>query len=141
MASGIEAPRLFPGQLPHLDRFWVEAAINMNDCLNTTATTANAGYMLPYEAYFGRLPLVNTLAFMQLGFRRVQRANKSEPTAQKCFYPNRGRNHPPDSVMVLTSSGLTSDTRDVTWEVERAPIIAAGMNTATVAAAEAWEAD
>ena len=120
MASCIEAPRLFPGQLPHVDRFWAEAAIYMNDCLNTTATTANAGYMLPYEAYFGRPPPVNTLAFMQLGFRRVQRANKSEPTAERCFYHNRGRNHPRDSVMVLTSSGLTSDTRDVTGGGARA---------------------
>ena len=43
--------------------------------------------------------------------------------------------------MVLTSSGLTSDTRHVPWEVERAPIMAAGIDTVTVAAAEAWEVD
>ena len=68
MVSCIEALRPFPRQLPHLDRFWVEAAIYMNDCLNTTATTPNARYMLPYEDNFGRLPPSNTLTFMQLGF-------------------------------------------------------------------------
>ena len=30
MATCLEAPRLFPGKLPDLDRFWVEAAIYMN---------------------------------------------------------------------------------------------------------------
>ena len=36
MAACLEVPRLFPGQLPDLDRFWMETAIYMNDCLNTT---------------------------------------------------------------------------------------------------------
>ena len=114
MAACLEAPRLFPEQLPNNDWVWVEATIFMNDCLNTTATTANACYMSPYEAEFGRLPPANTLVFMQPGFRRVQRGNKSEPKAEGCFYINRGWNHPLGSVNVLTSSGLTSDTRNAT---------------------------
>ena len=37
MAACLESPRLLPGQLPDLDRYWVEAAIYMNDYLNTLA--------------------------------------------------------------------------------------------------------
>ena len=55
--------------------------------------------------------------------------------------PQQGRNHPRDSFKVLTSSGLTSDMRDVTWEMERVPIIAAGLDTGTATAPEAREAD
>lgn len=33
MAGCFEAPRLFPGKLPSVDRFWVEAAMYMNGCL------------------------------------------------------------------------------------------------------------
>ena len=95
----------------------------MNDFLNTTTTTTNAGYKSPNEAHFGTLPPVNPLAFMQPGFRRVHRTNKSESKAEQCFYLSRGQNHPRDCVKVLTSSGLTSDKRDVTWEVERVHII------------------
>lgn len=40
MAAYLETRRLFPGQLPDLDRYWVKAAIYMNDCLNTQPTTA-----------------------------------------------------------------------------------------------------
>ena len=46
----------------------------------------------------------------------------------RCFYFNRGRNHPRDCVKVATSSGQTSNTRNVTWEVEGMPIIAAAPN-------------
>ena len=42
LGLGLEAPRLFLAQLPNLDRYWVEAVIYMNDCLNTTATKTNA---------------------------------------------------------------------------------------------------
>lgn len=42
MVAYLEASSLFPRQLPDLGRYWVEAAICMNDCLNTTATTVNA---------------------------------------------------------------------------------------------------
>ena len=52
---------------------------------------------------------------MQPGFRRVHRTHKSEPKAERCFYLNRGQNHPRDFVKVVTSSGQMSDTRDVTW--------------------------
>ncbi|CAN0513072.1 unnamed protein product [Laminaria digitata] len=86
MAACLEAPRLFHGQLPNLDRYWVEAAVYMNDCLNTTATKANADCKSPYEMYFGRLPPANNLAFMQPGFRRIHGTHKSEPKAEKFFY-------------------------------------------------------
>ena len=89
MTACLEAPRLFPGQLLNLDCYWVEAAIYMTDCLNTTA---NPHYTSPYEMFFGRLPPANTFVFMQTGFRRVHRTHKSEPKAERCFYINRGRN-------------------------------------------------
>ena len=38
--------------------------------------------------------------------------------------------------MVLGSSALTSDTRDVIWEMERMPIIASGLVTGTAAPTE-----
>lgn len=44
MAAWLEPPRLFPGQLLDIDRFWVQGAIYMDDCLNITPTTANAGF-------------------------------------------------------------------------------------------------
>ena len=141
MAACLNALRLFPWQIPNLDRFWVKAAIYLKDCLITTATTANAGYKPPYESQFGTLPPANTLAFMQIGFRCIQRANKSEAKTGKCFYLNGERNHMRDSVQVLTSSGLLSDTQDVTLGMERVPIITAGLNTGTAAAPEAWDAD
>ncbi|CAN0098402.1 unnamed protein product [Laminaria digitata] len=100
MAACFEAPRLFPEQLTNLHRYWVEAAVYMNDCLNTTATTANANCKSPYEMFFGRLPPANTLGFMQPGFRRIHRSHKSDPKAERCFYLNRGRNHPRDCVKV-----------------------------------------
>ena len=53
MAARLEAPRLFSGQLPNLDRYLVEAAIYMNDYLNTTATTAKAHFNSPYEIILG----------------------------------------------------------------------------------------
>ncbi|CAM9756673.1 unnamed protein product [Laminaria digitata] len=91
--------------------------------MNTTATKANADWKSPHEMHFGRLPPANNLAFMQSGFRRIHRTHKSEPKSEKCFYLNRGRNHPRDCVKVVTSFGQTSDTRDVTWEAKRTPII------------------
>ena len=129
MAACLEPPRLFPGQLPNLDRYWVEAAVYMNACINTTATAANPHFKSPYEMNLGKLPPVNTLAFMQPGFRCIHRTQKSEPKAERCFYLNRGRNHLRDCVKVVTSSGHTSNTLDVTWEVERVSIIAAEPNT------------
>ena len=41
---------------------------------------------------------------------------------------------------VVTSSGQTSDTRDVTWEVERMPIIAAAPNAGAATGPETWDA-
>ena len=86
MAACLEAPRLFPGQLPDLDRCWMEAAIYMNDYLNTMATTANAHFKSPHEALFGTLRPPNTIAFVQPGFRRIHRTHKSDPKAEWCFY-------------------------------------------------------
>ena len=85
MGACLEAPRLFPVQLPNLDRYWVEAAVNMNDCINTTATAANPHFKSPYEMYFRKLPPVNTLAFIQPGFLRIHRTQESEPKAERCF--------------------------------------------------------
>ena len=53
MAACLEPPRLFHGQLPDLDRYWVEAAVHMNDCINTTATAANPQFKSPYEIILG----------------------------------------------------------------------------------------
>ena len=86
----------------------------MNDCINTTATTANPHFKSPNEMYFEKLPPANTLAFMQPGSRCIHRTQRSEPKAERCFYLNRGRNHPRDCVKVFTSSGQTSNTQDVT---------------------------
>ena len=141
MTACIELSRLFSGQLPDLERFWVGAAIYINDCLNTTVTTANAGHMSSCEAFCGRLPPTNTLAFMQPRFRCVQHAKMSQPKAERRFYLNRRRNHPRDSFKVHTSSDLTSDMWGVTWEIERVPIIAVELGTGTATAPEAWEAD
>ena len=94
----------------------------MNDCINTTATTANPHSKEPYEMYFEELPPANTLAFMEPGFRRVHRSHKSEPKAERCFYLNRGWNHSRDYVKVVTLFGQSSNTRDVTWEVDRVPV-------------------
>ena len=123
------------------DRFWVETAIYMTGCLNTTATVANAGCNSPCEAWFGRLTQVNTLAFMQLRFLRVKRADKSELKAERCYNPSRRRSHPRDSVKVLISAGLTIYTRDVTWLMERVATIATEPDTGMAVAPKAWEAD
>ena len=109
MTACFELPRLFPGQLPDLDRFWVEAAIYMDDCTNTTATTANAGYKPPCEDYWETTAGQHSLDFMKPGFRRVHRTNKSKSKAERFFYLNKWKNHPRDCVKVPTSSGLTSD--------------------------------
>ena len=79
-----------PHKLPDLGRFCVEAAVYMNDCLNTTATTANAGFESPYEPFYGRSAPANTLAFMQPGFRRVHRAHKSRAQGRAVFLPAPG---------------------------------------------------
>ena len=79
-----------------------------------SATAANPHFKSPYEIHLGKLPSANTLAFMQPGFLRVQRSPKSKPKAERLFYLNRGRYHPRDCVKVVTMSGQTSDTRDVT---------------------------
>ena len=47
MAACLEVPRLFPGQFPDLDRYWVEAAVYINDCINTTATAATPHFKSP----------------------------------------------------------------------------------------------
>ena len=52
MAPCPEPPRLSPRQLPNLHRYWVEAATYMDDCLSTTATTANAHYKSPYHVFW-----------------------------------------------------------------------------------------
>ena len=113
----------------------------MNDCINTTATTANPHSKEPYEMYFEELPPANTLAFMEPGFRRVHRSHKSEPKAERCFYLNRGWNHSRDYVKVVTLSGQSSNTRDVTWEVDRVPIIAATPDAGEAAGQEPWGPD
>ena len=42
---------------------------------------------------------------------------------------------------VVTSSGQTSNTRHVTWEVERMPIIAAAPNARAATGPETWDAE
>ena len=113
----------------------------MNDWINTTATAANPHFKSPYEMYFGKLPPANTLAFMQPGFCRIHRTQTSEPKAERCFYFSKGRNHPRDCRTVVTSSGQASNMRDVTWEVERLPIIAAEPNARAATGPETWDAE
>ena len=96
----------------------------MNESIDTTATTANPHSKLPYEIYFGKLPPANTLAFMQPDFRLVHRSHRSEPKTDVCIHLNTGWNHPRDCVKVVTLSGQSSNTRNVTWEVDHLPIIA-----------------
>ena len=83
MAACLKPPRLFPGQFPDLNRYWVEAAVYMNGCIDTTATTANLYLKSPYEVFFGKLQPTNTLDFVQPGFRRVHRSHTSEPKAER----------------------------------------------------------
>ena len=78
---------------------------------------------------------------MQPGFRQVRRSHKSEPKAKRFFYLNRGRNHPWDRVKVVTLSGQPSNTRDVTWEVDRVPIIAAIPDAGEATGPETWGPD
>ena len=82
MVACLEAPRLFSGLLPNLGRYWVEAAVYIDDYLNTTATSPYPHHKSPYEMFVGKLPPANTLAFMPPGFRRIHRTHKSEPRAE-----------------------------------------------------------
>ena len=140
-----EPHRLLPGQLPSLDRYWVEAAVYMNDCLSDTATTANAHFKSPCEAFIVTLSPPSTLAFMQPGFHRTHRTHrtpKSDPKAERGFYLNRGRNHPRD----LRQGGhgmrlYESSSRDVTREVEGRPITEAAPQARMDAVPAPWEAD
>ena len=138
MAACREAPRLFPGKRPDLDRYWAGAAAYMNDCVNTTVTTANPHFTLPFGTYFGKVPPANTLAFMLPGFRRVHCSHKSEPKAERYFYLNRGWNHPRDCVKVVTLSGHSSETLDVTWEVDHVRIIADRSRAAQTLASDTY---
>ena len=128
MAACLEPPRLFPGQIQNLDRYWVEAAVYMNDGINTTATAANPHFKSPQNMYLGKLPPANTCASMQPGFRRIGRTQTWEPMAELCFYLSSGPNHLWDCVKTVTLFGRTSNTRDVTWEAENMMIIAAEPN-------------
>ena len=78
---------------------------------------------------------------MQPGFRRVHRSHKSEPKAERCFYLNRGRNHRRDCVKIVTLSDQSSNTRDVTWEVDRVLIIAATPDAGEATGPEQWGPD
>lgn len=40
--------RLYARQLPALDRLWVEAGVNMNDCISTTAISVSLAVPVPY---------------------------------------------------------------------------------------------
>lgn len=95
----------------------MKAAILTNDCLNNTATTAKLTTSRHTKLLFEKLPPANTFAFMQPALRRVHQTCNSEPKAKQCFYLNGGHKHLRECAKVLTSSGLESDTRDVTWEV------------------------
>ena len=63
----------------------MEAAIYMNDYLNTTAMTANAHFKSPHEAKFGTLPPPTTLAVMQPVSHRIHCTHKSDPKDERCF--------------------------------------------------------
>ena len=78
---------------------------------------------------------------MQPGFCRVHRSHMSEPKAEKCFYLNKGWNHPRDYVKVVTLSGQSSNARDVTLEMDRVPIVAATPDVGEAAGPEPWGPD
>ena len=111
LVACLEPPRLFPGELPGLYRYCVEAAIYMNDCRNITVATANASYKSLSKVMFWRLPLDKTPCLRQPIFRLVHRTHKSQPKTERCLYLKRGRNHPRDCVKLVTSSGQRATLR------------------------------
>lgn len=96
ISACVKPPWLFSRHLSDLDRYCVEAAIYVKDCINTTAATANVHITSPYEVFVGKLPPPNTLVKVLVGFLQNPRTHKSEPKIERCFYANKGRNHPPD---------------------------------------------
>lgn len=100
MAAGLEPCRLFPGQLPNLDRFRVEAGFYMNRCTTAMATPANAGFKSPHDMYYRHLPPANTIVFMQPGLRHISRLHKLDAKAEIRFYLNQGRSCTRDYIKV-----------------------------------------
>lgn len=54
----------------------------------------------------------------------MHHSHKSEPKTEIRFYLNKGLNHLRDRMKVLTLSSTTRNTRDVTCETQRVPVIA-----------------
>ena len=78
---------------------------------------------------------------MHSRFHRIYRTHKSDPKAERCFYLNRGRNHPRDCVKMVTDCGRTRNSRDVTWEMERRPIIEAAPEARKDSVPTPWDVD
>ena len=140
MAAFLDPSRLSLGQLLDLDHYWAKAAMYMNDCLNTTTTTANAPFKSPHEALCGALPPPNTLAFIQSGFHRIHRTHKSNRLAEQCVYLNRGKNDPRDCLKVVTFCRRKRNPMDTTCEVERKSIIESAPEARRESVPTQWEA-
>ena len=52
-AACLEPPRLFPRELPNFDRYWVEAAIYMNDCLYSRRPPRTSTTNRPSRCFLG----------------------------------------------------------------------------------------
>ena len=87
--------------------------------LNKSSMTTKPGKRSPHELFYGVVPKLRMLPFLQPGYCRVRRDKKVEPKAEKLFYL--GTRRPADSLKVIVSSGAITYTRDLTWEHPRAP--------------------
>ena len=140
----MEISRLFPGVKLEVvknvhsangGRQWLEAILWGAECMNRSATTANADMMSPHEACYGSPPELKMLEFFQPGYMRVVRDKKSQSQTVARSFLNGGYDHPSDCFKVLkASTGAICCTRDVTWAHPRTslvtpPLSAGGRST------------
>ena len=117
MAARIQAKTIFSHvQLPGTERLWAEAMHWACEALNHTACTANPNNKSPNEMWFGTASPARPYPFLKPAYCRWNRPSKLLPKAESCFYLGPPRDHPRDSLRVLTRGGDVIETRDVTWE-------------------------
>ena len=68
--------------IPNMDaddhRLWFTSAIWASGCFNRFATSANRGWLPPYEVFFDRKPPLKVVLFFQEEMLRVKRTFKSD---------------------------------------------------------------
>ena len=117
LAARIQAPILFPNvELPSSDYFWTEDMSWACHTFNCSTTTSIPDSKSPHEMWHGSPPRRHLLPFFNPGYYKAKRTNKLQPRAQECFYLGPGRNHPRDSVRVLTNNNSVITTRNGTWQ-------------------------